>query len=291
MNYKEQYLSYLNFFEQSLTEYFDEIKLEIPNQLFSAMEYSVVGSGKRVRPILCYATGEMLGLKKEDVKFFALAIEFIQSYSLIHDDLPSMDNDDYRRGKLSTHKKFGEAVGILTGDALLNLATEVVLEKPVFNSQDALALKTLLEYSGAKGMIKGQIIDILNENNDVASESVLNEMYINKTSKLLTASILISSILANNLYFDELKEFGFCLGKLFQITDDILDETGDLSVIGKTPHKDKDANKLTSIKVYGFDGAKETAVKLYDNCKKILSKIPNSEFLMEFTDNIFNRKK
>lgn len=290
MNFDCLYNKYLDFFNKSYKETIENFN-KIPNTLKDSMIYATVDGGKRIRPILCLATADFLGVDLECVKPFAIALEFIHSYSLVHDDLPCMDNDDYRRGKLSTHKKFGEAIGVLTGDALLSYAFELCLAKEDFTSCDAKALKVLADYSGYSGMITGQVLDLENEKNNLYTEQLLNDIYINKTSKLLTAPLLIASALSNGKHFEELKEFGFKLGLMFQICDDILDEEGALDSIGKTPHKDKEVDKLTSIKVYGLEGAKAKAKQYYNQCKELLGKIDNSLFLQEFLEKIYIRKK
>ena len=289
--FNEKYNEYVEYFNDGLNRIFDKDLTGTPNLLKDAITYAVKDGGKRIRPVLCLAAADMLKVDKSEVINFAVAVELIHSYSLVHDDLPSMDNDDYRRGKLSTHKKFGEAYGILAGDALLNLAVEVALNKENFSKNDALATKILFNLSGANGMIAGQVLDLQNENSEEISDKILFTIFENKTSKLLTAPLLIASILSDNKYFSELELLGKNLGLLFQIKDDILDETGDFAAIGKTPHKDEKANKLTSIKVFGLDGAKKIAEILYSSCKEILNKIPNSEFLSELIDRLYTREK
>lgn len=291
MNYDLIHNNYIEYFNKSYLETMSKLNVNAPKLIRDAMIYATEDGGKRIRPVLCYATCEMFNLPLEKVKEFALAIEFIHSYSLVHDDLPCMDNDDYRRGKFSTHKKFGYANGVLAGDALLNFAFELCLSKDDFDKNCVKALKILAEFSGYSGMIGGQILDLANEKNNVVSEDVLYDIYVNKTSKLITAPLLIASAIANDIYYDELKEFGFNLGILFQITDDILDEESSLSDLGKTPHKDKEAEKFTSIKVFGLDGAKNKAKEHYEVCKNILNKIENSQFLLALLDKIYFRKK
>lgn len=291
MTFQENYAKYLNIFNDCLNANVVKIEKNIGGILAESMIYALSGGGKRIRPVLALATAELLGLEFDKVKKFAFAIECIHSYSLVHDDLPAMDNDDYRRGKLSTHKKFGEAYGILAGDALLNYAFESVLDEDNLTSTfDVKALKILADCAGAKGMILGQVYDLQNEKNPKFTEELLYKIYENKTAKLIMAPILIASILSGSKYFTELKEFGYNLGITFQIVDDIMDEEGDLGTIGKTPHKDKEVDKLTSVKVFGLDGAKEKAEEHYNICKNILKKIPNSEFLSQLTDKLFVRK-
>lgn len=289
-NYDQLFFDYHNFVNNEIDKIFAEIK-DVPPVLKDAMEYAVVDGGKRIRPILCLATADMLNLKREDVIDFAVAIEFIHSYSLIHDDLPAMDNDDYRRGKLSTHKKFGEATGILAGDALLNFAFEHCLNKPNFTLNDAKALKILAECAGSIGMIKGQVLDLQNEKNPNPNEEILYDIYLNKTAKLIMAPVLIASALADFKYFEELKRFSYNLGVMFQITDDIMDVTGTVESIGKTPNKDEKAGKLTSVKIFGLKGAKEKLKVHYDLAIESLKKIGASDFLFSLTKKLYDRKK
>lgn len=290
MNYKDQYEVYFNLFENYLKEAFDSLNIDAPNVIKDAMKYAVLDGGKRIRPVLCLAAAEMLGVSFDTVKEFAVALECIHSYSLVHDDLPAMDNDDYRRGKFSTHKKFGEANGILAGDALLNFAFEYCLSRKDFNSLDAKALKILGEFAGYSGMIAGQVLDLQYEN-EAPNVDVLYNIYKNKTAKLIIAPLLISSQLSGGKYFDELYEYGYNLGVLFQIIDDIMDVECSLEDIGKTPNKDSASGKLTSISIFGLNGAKELAKKHYDTCMDIIKKIPNSEFLQALTDAMFIRRK
>lgn len=288
-NYSVKYNAFLNRFNEKLDITFSGLTQSSPNSITDAMKYAVLDGGKRVRPVLCYATAEMLGVCLDEIDNIALALEIIHSYSLVHDDLPAMDNDDYRRGKLSTHKKFGEANGILCGDALLNFAFEKALDKKVFSNNYILAVKTLFEYSGYNGMIAGQVLDLENEGKTF-DEKVLYDIVINKTAKLITAPLLCASILADYKFYEELKQFGEYIGILFQITDDILDVEGTLESIGKTPNKDEKANKMTFVSLYGIDKAKDKAKNIYNKARKIISNIPNNQFLLDFTDKIYNRQ-
>lgn len=288
MKISPKYSEYLEYFNKELFAFFESIKAKCFGTIEKSIEYAVKNGGKRVRPVLTLVTAEILGLKKEDVIDFAIAIEFIHSYSLVHDDLPCMDNDDFRRGKPSTHKAFGEAVGVLTGDGLLNLAFEKALDKKDFSFGDAKALKFIAECAGYSGMILGQVLDMENENSTQISEETLKEIYLNKTGKLLIAALCCPSVMCGDKYLDLLKSYGENLGYLFQITDDVLDVEGELSTIGKTPHKDE--NKLSAVKVYGLNGAKDKAKEYYLLCKSILALIPNSEFLAEFTDYLYLRR-
>lgn len=287
IQFKNQFNDYVKIFNNHLDKFLNDLKLDSPSVLRDAITYSVVDGGKRIRPILCLATAEMLGLNQEDVIDYALTIELIHAYSLVHDDLECMDNDDFRRGKLSTHKKYGEAIGVLTGDALLNLAIEKGLEKAK-DINDIKVLKLIFDYAGYSGMIAGQVYDI-----NSASLSSLEELLkinTNKTAKLITAPLLVSSIKAGAKYYEELKTFGFNIGVLFQIVDDIMDEESSFDVMGKTPNKDKEENKLTFVKLFGLEGAKEQSKNYYQKALDSIKLIPNHDFLVELTHYMFNRR-
>ena len=289
-NFDFSYQKYVNRFEEQLKIALSKLD-NVPEYLKSAMSYAVCDGGKRVRPVLCYATADMLGVELEKVDAFAVAIELIHSYSLVHDDLPCMDDDDYRRGKLSTHKKFGEAFGVLAGDGLLNFAFEYVLSKQNFSLVDAKALKLLSNCSGASGMIGGQVLDLLNEKSNILSQEVLYEIYINKTAKLLLAPIVIASIFAEDKGYEKLKEYGLNLGIMFQISDDLLDAKGDKQNIGKTPGKDQIQDKMTSIKIFGIDGATSRLRLHFDKCINAIKDFDNNDFILEFTKKMFERTK
>jgi len=290
-NFDAKFKEYIDVFNDYLSHNIEKFDSKFPTILSQSMKYAVVDGGKRVRPVLALATADALGVNREEILPFAFAIELIHSYSLVHDDLPAMDNDDYRRGKLSTHKKFGEAYGILAGDGLLNYAFEVCLGKESFNKNDLCATRLIAEYAGASGMIAGQVLDLQNEKNKDASEKILYEVYENKTAKLLTAPVLVASLLANGEKYDDLKEYAMNLGFTFQIVDDVMDETGDFSTIGKTPHKDKEVDKLTSIKVFGLSGAREKATFHYHKCVDALKNVKNNEFLLAFAEKMYLRNK
>ncbi len=292
LKFDDKYRNYLTYFETNLVKTLDIHLNGVESYLANAIKYSILDGGKRIRPILCFATAEMLGTTVPEVLDYALAIECIHSYSLVHDDLPAMDNDNYRRGKLSTHKKFGEATAILAGDALLNLAFEIILSKQDFDSLDAKSLQLLSSCSGAQGMILGQALDLKNEKiKGNFNQTELFSIYENKTAKLIYAPLIMASVKSGYKYFEELKIYGYYLGLLFQIIDDIMDVEGTLESIGKTPHKDITEDKLTAIKVFGIEGAKRIAKKYYDECSQIIKKIPNNDFLLELTKKMYLRKK
>ncbi len=289
MNIENKYSEYISYFETTLQEAFSGLDDETPDVIRAAMKYAVADGGKRVRPVLCYAAGDALGVSRENVKELALAVEFIHSYSLVHDDLPAMDNDDYRRGKLATHKQFGEALGILAGDALLNIAYEICLKSENFDAAHARALYAIAKYAGYSGMIAGQVLDLESEKLETADEKTLFAIYENKTSKLLTAPLVAVSELCGGAYRKEFEEYGRNLGIVFQITDDFMDADGDFAHIGKTPKKDERENKLTAIRVFGREGAEALAKRRYELAKKAIDKVPNSEFLSAFLDKLYKR--
>ena len=269
-NFKEKYQYYLNIFEQYLAEN-KEVLTTTPNVLGESMQYSLLSGGKRIRPILLLAVADVLGLDLKNVLSFAFAIEMIHTYSLIHDDLPAMDNDDFRRGQLSNHKKYGEATAILAGDGLLNTAYSVCFEACAKGSEYIRAAQFLCDCAGAKGMIAGQAMDLEFTNQEKDLEELdLQEIHRLKTGKLILAPILIPSILTNYKYYFELEDFAQNLGLLFQITDDILDEEGSFDKVGKTIGKDNAEDKLTFVKVYGLNGAKIQADLYASNCVTIL---------------------
>ncbi|MBQ3597049.1 MAG: polyprenyl synthetase family protein [Clostridia bacterium] len=291
MNFDNKFNNYVESFNLYLDNFLTTLDKEAPQLLVDSIKYSVKNGGKRVRPTLLFASAEICGVEPIKLINYALAIEFIHSYSLVHDDLPAMDNDDFRRGQLSTHKKFGEDIGILAGDALLNLAMEICLSKQDFGLNDVKATKLLFEYAGFSGMIGGQVLDLNNNsNNTQAGKEFLYSVYLNKTCKLLTAPLLIPSIISGGKYYDKLKSFGENFGYTFQIIDDILDVTSSLQTLGKTPNKDEQTNKCTSVKLFGLDGAKKLAKEHYDLTIQALDGIENCDFLLQFAKKFLERK-
>lgn len=288
MNFDRRYNDYKEIFELELSQRIETINSS-NETLKEAMIYSLTASGKRIRPIIMLAVSELLCVDFAKVLPFAVAIECIHTYSLIHDDLPAMDNDDFRRGKPTCHKVYGEAMAILAGDALLNYAYEILLR--AINDDNSLSASRMLAlYAGAFGMIGGQAIDILSENSGDTSERTLFNMHSNKTGKLLLASALVPSCLAGNEEFDNLSVFGKNLGLLFQVTDDILDVTSTKEKLGKSINKDQNSKKLTFVTLFGLDGAKEKVEEYYDQAKNAISSFEGNEFLIALLDFIKNRE-
>lgn len=277
---------YSEYFDLKAEEFFGSLT-GCPNNLLASMKYSFFSGGKRLRPALLFTVAEALGLTKDSVLKYALAVELIHNYSLIHDDLPAMDNDDYRRGKLTSHKKFGEAMAVLTGDALLNLAYEVLFSiKDDFAGSEK-AKSFIAECAGINGMIKGQVYDIFG-----AEEEGINGIYSiidNKTSALISAAVITPALLVSYKNTEKLKEYSKKLGEFFQISDDILDYEGDPLIIGKDVKKDGDKN--TFINKIGIEETKTLDNKIYTDCKNILNLLPGFDLLSEATDYIYNRKK
>lgn len=291
-DYHQNYAQYLDTFESFLTDYTSQW-LTKPTLLADAMKYSLLSGGKRVRPVLMLAVADALGVPQNDVLPFAVALEMIHTYSLIHDDLPAMDNDDFRRGKPSCHKAFGEAYAILAGDALLNQAFTVLLDSALKGEKFALAGKLLSEFAGMNGMIVGQVADLYySDGDDDIGEDTLAFVQENKTGKLLLAPVLIPSILADNRCFFRLEQFGKALGRLFQITDDILDVVGEFEDLGKSVGKDKNADKLTGVKVYGLNGAMLRADDCLAKCLAVLEDMDcDTRFLGDLARYVRDRNK
>ncbi len=247
--------------------------------LLQSMKYSFFVGGKRLRPTMMLAAANLYGVTDDRVLPFAFALECIHTYSLIHDDLPAMDNDDYRRGNLTNHKVFGEAVAILAGDALLNFAFSVIAQECV-NFPDPTTcecFKALADFAGFEGMIGGQSADVFTEKNNVKDENILVYIEENKTAKLLTLPFLIPCILAG-ADKERALNIGKKIGVQFQIVDDVLDVESSLSVLGKSVGKDAAEGKLTYVTLYGLDAAKARVSELYEECLAILSEMPGNDY-------------
>ena len=287
MNFNTNYQFTKDLFEKELYAFIDKLSLS-DEVLIEAIKYSVKAGGKRIRPVLMIETAKLLGVSIEEIMPFAISIELIHTYSLIHDDLPAMDNDDYRRGKLTNHKVYGEAMAILAGDALLNLAYETMLRASLsINKMNATRL--ISRFAGYKGMIGGQATDVRYEGKPL-DEEVLKFIHANKTGKLLTASVLAPSCIAGDVYIENLRQYGENLGMLFQVTDDILDATSTTDVLGKTVLKDAKSNKLTFVSLYGVDKAKQLALNYYNNAINSIKNVSGNDFLLGLAEYVLQRK-
>lgn len=273
MNIKEYLKSKAEIVEKSITGYLEE--LHYPEVIAEGMRYAVLNGGKRIRPVLLLMVLELLKCKEEKGMATAAAIEMIHSYSLVHDDLPALDNDDYRRGKLTTHKKFGEAEGILIGDALLTHAFYILSEKNmdiVESSKIVKIISKTAEYSGVNGMIGGQMVDIDSEGKRIELP-VLQYIHTHKTGKLLRLPVEAGIIIAGATAKQEevLKEYAELIGLAFQIKDDILDIEGDFEKIGKPVASDLKLEKSTYPSIFGLEQSKEILKEKVERAKKIIS--------------------
>jgi geranylgeranyl diphosphate synthase, type II len=261
--------------------------------LRSAMEYMVFSNGKRIRPILAIAACEAKGHSSDDVLPFACALEMIHTYSLIHDDLPSIDNDDVRRGRPSCHKVFGEAVALLAGDALLTEAFRVMADnryslriRPKTTKQIIFEIAVA---AGVKGMVGGQVVDVLYDGKE-GTKDVLNFIHLYKTTALIRAAVRVGGIVggAKARELKGLTHYGECIGLAFQVMDDILDAEGDEEKVGK--RLKKDANKQTYIKHYGLVASKIRLEQLVDEAVRSVQVFGNnSEALVELAKFVGNR--
>ena len=290
MNTNEYYINYLT--EQSvgveamLKRRMSEITSDVPPQIAEAMEYSLMAGGKRLRPIMLAEAARSCGLKNiTDTEIYASAIEMIHTSSLIHDDLPAMDNDDLRRGKPTSHKVFGEAMAILAGDALLNHANEIMARHVSENTEPRFAKATyaITKATGISGMIGGQTIDILAEKAglDIASE------------ELLVGTVAAGAYIAgaDESVVNKWRKYALYIGLAFQIVDDILDVVGNESVLGKPIGSDSENNKPTFVTLMGLDGAREYAEKYTDMAKSIACELGNAEFFLWLADYLCKRDR
>lgn len=290
MDYNKKFNEYLELINNKINNL-------IPNEgiIYEAMNYSLKAGGKRIRPIMVLEFCQMCGGDINKAMPLALATEIIHTYSLIHDDLPCMDDDDLRRGKPTNHKVFGEAMAVLAGDALLNFAFESVLESgekaDLSETQIIKALKELSTFSGSRGMIGGQVVDLLNENKESDLET-LNKMHNLKTGALFKASSVLGCIAANasDDKILEAKNYAQNIGLAFQITDDILDVTGDANKMGKNAKSDISNNKSTFVSILGLQKANEFAVQYTNDAKAALNNFPNNEFMLWLSDMLINRE-
>ncbi len=248
----------------------------LPRKLHQAMRYSTLEGGKRMRPMLTYCTGKVLGLNPEVLDGPACAVEFIHVYSLIHDDLPAMDDDDLRRGKATCHVAFDEATAILAGDALQALAFETLANDPSMEASPEQRIKmitALTKASGSEGMVGGQAIDLESVGKQLTLPELEN-MHIHKTGALIRASVQLATLADPDIAPDianKLDHYAKCIGLSFQVKDDILDEESDTETLGKTQGKDQNSNKPTYPALLGLKGAKEKAQALHEKAIESLS--------------------
>ena len=285
-----------DFFETELKKELKE--LSYPETIAKGMEYAILNGGKRLRPFLLFATLELLNENISKGVKSAIALEMIHSYSLVHDDLPALDNDDYRRGKLTTHKVFGEAEGILIGDSLLTYAFYVLSQKNLeFLSSEQIVkiISKTSEYAGINGMIGGQMIDIESENRKIDLET-LKYIHSHKTGKLIKLPIEIACIIANveKDKKEVLEEYADLIGIAFQVKDDILDVEGTFEELGKPVGSDIDLHKATYPSILGMEESKKILNDTVEKAKEIIKNKFGEEkgkILISLADFIKNRNK
>ena len=281
---------YIEMIDEALKVYLGSVS-DGQDVVLDAMKYSAEGGGKRIRPVLTLEFCRVCGGDVQRAIPFACAVEMIHTYSLIHDDLPCMDNDDFRRGKPSCHKQFDEAQALLAGDALENYAFEVIASDDKLSFEQRVKLiKCLSRNVGVMGMIGGQVIDVKNEGSRLDGESLL-KMYSMKTSALIKCACEMGVICAGR---DDMlpvaEEYGECLGLAFQIVDDILDITADEKLLGKPVHSDEEQNKSTYPAIFGLEAAKEKAAELTDRAMAAIEKLPDNGFITELTASLLKRQ-
>lgn len=270
-----------------------------PKKLIEALNYSIKAGGKRIRPLLMWESYQMYGGNHAVIEPFMAAIEMIHTHSLIHDDLPAIDGDLYRRGKKTTHAVYGEALGVLSGDALLNLAYETAIgafSYPDDKQKTIEALAVLARKTGIRGMLGGQSVDVTNEKQEVhqMEKEMLDYIYLNKTAALLEAPLMIGAILggASRGEVSCLEQIGRKIGLAFQIQDDILDVTSTAEELGKPVHSDEKNNKVTYVTLFGTEKAAEQVEELSEKAIDLLKSLnKNNEFLYLLIEKLINRRK
>lgn len=261
--------------------------------LYASMRYSTLAGGKRIRPFLTLSVAEMFGASVKDAIYFASALEMVHTYSLIHDDLPSMDNDDLRRGKPTNHKVYGEATATLAGDALLTGAFEIICAADLPAETKIAAVRVLSESAGAEGMVGGQIMDLAAEQTAPDFETLVKTHSL-KTGALITAAVRLGLLAAG--VTDEGAMHAVCtyarhIGLAFQIIDDLLDVIGDEEELGKPIGSDAEEGKTTFMNFFTPDEARAYAERLTESAKAVIAPYENSETLAELADYLLSRKK
>ena len=296
MNYKEIKLAKITEIEEILKKYLPKQE-GFQKEIMEAMEYSLMAGGKRLRPMLMKETFEMFGGEGEIIEPFMAAMEMIHTYSLVHDDLPAMDNDEYRRGRKTTHVVYGEAMGILTGDALLNYAFETAAEAftmfPEKSLQIGKALQILAKKAGIYGMIGGQVVDVNSEGKSIPKE-VLDFIHELKTSALIESSMMIGATLAGASpeEIQTVETIAKNVGIAFQIQDDILDVTSSLEVLGKPVLSDEKNEKTTYVTLVGVEQAKKYVEQISNEAIELLGEFEDENpFLEELLRELIHREK
>ena len=293
MSFKSSLKYRVDYIEKLLKEHMPEEK-GYQKTIFEAMNYSLKAGGKRLRPILTLEACRIVGGNEEDVIPFAIAIEMIHTYSLTHDDLPALYNDDLRRGRPTNHKVYGDAMAILAGDGLLNYAFEIMLKSSIGKENPAKYLNAINEIaksSGVYGMIGGQVVDIESEDKKIEMEK-LDFIHLNKTAAIIVGCMRAGAIIgdATEEQLENITKYATNIGLSFQIADDILDITGDESKLGKKVGSDIDNNKSTYPSLIGLEKSKEIANDLINEAKTRISNIKgDTEFLNDLAEYIVAR--
>lgn len=288
MDFTTQFDTYRRHVEQGLDRLVPASSTR-PTRLHEAMRYALLGGGKRLRPVLCLAASDLFGAKTDALPA-AVAIECIHTYSLIHDDLPCMDNDDLRRGRPTAHRQFDEATALLAGDALLTLAFQLVARH--YAAQPALAASLTCEIADAAGserLIGGQMEDLLAEKKTDATAADLEFIHLNKTAAMIAVSLVAGGLCggADTAGLDTLRRAGRELGLAFQIIDDILDATADTATLGKTAGKDAKAGKTTYVKLHGLERSRAIARNHSDAARQALAGLPGDKaFLLALIESM-----
>ena len=287
------YEEYRTLVEHSLAPMLESLG-NIPDRLLEAMRYSLEAGGKRLRPVMLLAACEMAGGEAEVALPFACAIEMIHTYSLIHDDLPAMDNDDLRRGKPTNHKVFGEDLAILAGDGLLNAAAELMARTAVemADTRGIRALEIIMRHAGVTGMIAGQVKDVLSEG-EKPREDLVAYIHAHKTADLLEAPMEAGLALAgaDEHQIKAAHDFGLHLGLAFQMTDDLLDVTGDAALLGKNTGMDAALDKMTWVALKGVEGTEKDAAEQVELAVKAIDQLPwEHGFFVELAKSMTARK-
>ena len=293
MTFSEQLKADIALIEPALEKYLSRETDEGYDRIFEAAKYSAMAGGKRLRPVIVLEFCRLCGGDIEKTLPFACALEMIHTYSLIHDDLPCMDNDDLRRGRPTCHKAFDEATAVLAGDGLLTAAFETAsAAKDVPAETIVRCIRILGENAGMNGMIGGQVMDLANENRSVTAE-ILTQTDALKTSALLEAACRMGAIVAgaNENDISTAGEYAYNLGIAFQIVDDILDVTGEEKELGKPIGSDAASGKNTFVSLLTLDGAQALAQEYTNRALAALKKLPDSGFLQEFTEELLFRRK
>lgn len=294
MDWKNKMSEYMTMVNDALENYIGEHQT-VNAEVFEAMKYSLFAGGKRLRPIFSLAVCELLGKEAKQVIPYACALEMIHTYSLVHDDLPAMDDDEIRRGKPTNHIVYGEGIAILAGDGLLNKAYEIMidhtlkLEKPILGLK---AMKSIADASGTNGMIGGQTADLLNEGKEV-DEKTLTYIHHNKTGALIAAALKAGSYMADadDNEAENWEKIGYTLGLAFQIQDDLLDIEGDASEMGKPAGSDERNKKMTYPALYGIEASRKKVDELTKEVQTFLKVYGNeSNFLSALTNALMNRR-